>query len=142
MNATYTPLSNSLIGSLATTADEAGLEASFEEQGGDPASLEVLTCVDDMERRQHTSSHLGAFGRLIRRLAVATDDTAAHLHDVIRGELSLGRTVVIVHGIGRADVETAANRLRGIGAHDLHYAGRWTSNDHGLIPHATRQHAA
>lgn len=142
MNATYTPLSNSLIGSLTTSADETQLEASFEAHGGDPAALVVLTSVDDVERYLRANSNLGGFGRLIRRLAMATDDTAAHLHEVIRGEVSLGRTVVIVHDVGRADVEAAAFSLRGIGAHDLHYAGRWTSNDHGLIPHAAEQHAA
>lgn len=146
MNATRTPLSNSLIGSLTTTGDDTRLTttltASFEAHGGDPSTLDVLACADDVERCLRANSHLGAVGRLIHRLAMATDDTAAHLHEVIRGEVSLGRTVLIVHGVGRADVEATARRLHAIGAHDLHYAGRWTSNDHGLIPRAAERHAA
>jgi hypothetical protein len=134
MNALTSPLTNVLIGSVTPDDDAGRLCASFEAAGGDPSKLELLTQIDDVDRRLLLTEAGGSLPRFSRRLSMALHDPAEHHLDIVRRHLSNGRYVVVLHGVGRGDVATMADRLRSIGADNLHYAGRWTWNDHGLIP--------
>ena len=134
MNTLTSPLTNVLIGSVSSTTDADHLRRSFEQAGGDPSKLEVLAQTDDVERELLSGGGGGPLPRFTRRLSMALHDPAQHHLDIVRRHLSNGRSVVILHDVDRHDVATMADQLHGIGADHLHYAGRWTWNDHGLIP--------
>jgi hypothetical protein len=131
MNTFTSPLTNILIGSLASPADEGQLRASFEAVGGDSSNLDLLTEHDDVIDHLLSAGGGGSFARFSRRMSMAMDDTAAHRLDSVRRDLSAGHQVMVLHGVDRDSVATMAEQLRALGADNLRYSGRWTSTEHG-----------
>lgn len=133
MHTITSPLTKVLIGSVSSTTDVDDLRRSFEQSGGDPSTFEVLDQTDDVERELLSRGGGGPLVRFVRRLSMALHDPAQHHLYIVGRHLSQGRRVVIVHDVDRHHVAPMADQLQGIGADHLHYAGRWTWNDHGRI---------
>lgn len=131
MNTFTSPLTNVLIGSLDSTADEQELRAAFEAVGGDASNLDLLTDADDVLQQLLTARGGSPLARLTRRLSLALDDTADRRIDRVQRELSSGHRVVVLHGVERWSVAAMAGHMRSLGASDLRYSGGWTSTDHG-----------
>jgi hypothetical protein len=131
MNARTSPLTNVLIGTLSTTADETQVRASFEAAGGDPVNLDLLTQPNDVDDQLLSAGGGGSLTRLRRRLSLAMDDTAGSRIERVRRDLSRGRRVVVLHDVAREHVDRMAALMHALGAHNLRYSGRWTSTEHG-----------
>lgn len=133
-----TTLSSVLIGALANGAASDAARDALLAAGRAPEDVLVLTGeagLDELRSRQQ--GFLPAITRLIRQIEALQSDGTGHVLEAAESSLRDGHDVVVVRHVDAPAAASLAGLLRANGVSHVHYIGRWTVSESGVVPSPT-----
>ena len=134
MNHLPISMTNVLLGTLDSSPDAAAIDDRYRAAGGDPERLDVLRGQAGIDALESPAADGSLISRWIRQLARVCDTISTHIVDTAVNDLEHGRTVLVVRNVDSRHADEEGRRLQRLGVFHLHYSGRWTSVEHGLVP--------
>jgi hypothetical protein len=127
-------MTNVLVGTLDSSPAATEIVDWYRAEGGDPERLVVLRGRAGIDALESPAVAGSLMSRWIRQLSRVFDTISTHIVDTAVNDLKNGRTVLVVRNVDSRHADEEGRRLQRLGVFHLHYSGRWTSVEHGLVP--------